>query len=425
MWQTLKNAWTIDELKKKIMYTFMILVIFRIGSVIPVPYLDTSILKTALQGDAANTIFGYLNVLTGGAFEKATIFAMSISPYINSSIIVNLLTVAIPSWERLSKEGIEGRKKLAQYTRYGTVILGFIQGFGFYSVLRSYGAVTPNNFFTATVIVLTFTAGTAFIMWLGENINEHGIGNGISIILFAGIISSLPSAVISMNGMINAGTLNTFTAALIVLLALILVAFVVYVSNAERRIPVQYAKRVVGRKMYGGQSTHIPLKVNMTGVIPIIFASSITTFPATLFMVFRPQAGGFWATVEKAVQPGSFSYAIVYFILIIFFNYFYAAIQFNPIEMSNNLKKNGGFIPGIRPGRPTSDYLTKILAKITMLGALFLGIMAIIPIGLSYGLGINLYLGGTSLLIVVGVALDTVKQLESQMLMRHYKGFLE
>jgi len=424
MIETLKNAWKIPELRQKIIFTVLMLIIFRIGSVIPVPYLDPSVLSGLFEGSA--TIFGYFNILSGGAFEDATIFALSINPYINASIIIQLLTVAIPQLEAMAKEGVEGRKKLTQITRYATVILGLVMGFGYYMVLRRYGAVSPDNFFTGLVIVLTFTAGTAFIMWLGEQITENGIGNGISIILFAGIISRGPSAVQAVIAMNQNGTLNVFTTILIIVLAIAVIAFVVFMSNAERRIPVSYAKRVVGRKMYGGQNTHIPLKVNMSGVLPIIFAGSICTFPATIAMLFpAPEVGTFWYNFQQWIQPNTVPYAVVYFLLIIFFNYFYVAIQFSPVEMANNIKNNGGFIPGIRPGKPTSDFISRSLSKITFLGAGFLGIIATLPIILSTGFKINLYIGGTSLLIIVGVALETVRQLESQMLMRHYKGFLE
>jgi preprotein translocase subunit SecY len=425
MWQTLKNAWKIPDLRKRIFYTVMMLAVFRVGSIVPVPFLDASVLKQLIEA-SSSTIFGYFNILTGGAFAQATIFALSITPYINASIILNLLTIAIPSLERLAKEGEEGRKKIAQYTRYLTVVLGLIQGFGYYATLRAYNAVNPNTVFSAVVIVATFTAGTAFIMWLGEQITEKGIGNGISIILFAGIISRGPDIVQTAAAYMQNGTLNIFTLLLIIAAAVAIVGFVVFMSNAERRIPVQYAKRVVGRKMYGGQSTHIPLKVNMTGVLPIIFAGSICTFPATVAMFFpQPAVDTFWYHFQRAVQPNTIGYAIFYFILIIFFNYFYVAVQFNPIEMANNMKKNGGFVPGIRPGKNTSDFISRILSKITFIGAAFLGIIATLPIVISQGFGLNFYLGGTSLLIVVGVALETVKQMESQMLMRHYKGFLE
>ena len=425
MWQTLKNAWQVQDIRKKLLFTLLLIVIFRVGSVIPVPFLDKSALAAFFE-TGANTIFGYLNALTGGAFANATIFAMSISPYINASIIIQLLTIAIPALERLSKEGEEGRKKITRYTRYLTVVLGLIQAFGYYATLRNAGGVTPNTLYAAFVIIITFTAGTAFIMWLGEQITEVGIGNGISIILFAGIVSGGPDIARTAYNYIVTGRLNWLTLGLIVVLFLALVSLVVFVSNAERRIPVQYAKRVVGRKMYGGQSTHLPLKVNMTGVLPIIFASSICTFPATIAMFFpTPEEGSFWYGFQKAIQPNTWGYAVVYFLLIIFFNYFYTAVQFNPVEIANNMKKNGGFVPGIRPGKPTSDYIQRILSKITFLGASFLGLMATLPIIMSSGFGLDFYLGGTTLLIVVGVALETVKQLESQMLMRHYKGFLE
>jgi preprotein translocase subunit SecY len=421
MIETLKNAWRVPDLRRRILYTVMILIIFRFGSVIPVPFIDTAALAEFIKS-SENTIFGVFDILSGGGLSSASIFAMSISPYINAQIIIQLLTVAIPALEQLAKEGLEGRKKLAQITRFTTVGIGLVQGFGLYKMLGNNGALAVDNFLTGIVIVLSFTAGCAFIMWLGEQITEKGIGNGISLILFAGIISGIPSGVYSLFKNVHGAIL-----ALILVLALVAIAFVVFMNDSERRIPVQYAKRVVGRKMYGGQSTHIPLKVNMAGVMPIIFASSICSLPATIAMFFpTPEVGTFWYTFLKTLQPSSIWYGVIYFLLIIFFNYFYIAIQYNPIEMANNMKKNGGFIPGIRPGKPTSDFIARTLSKITLLGAMFLGVIAIMPIFLNYGLKVqNFYFGGTSLLIVVGVALDTVKQIESRMLMRNYKGFLD
>ena len=427
MVETIKNAWSIPELRKKILFTILMIVIFRIGSVIPVPYIDPVAMNAFMEA-TGGTIFGFLDTLTGGAFASATIFALSITPYINASIIMQLLTVAIPALERLAKEGVEGRKKLAKYTRYLTVLIGLLMGFAYYMVLRNqFNAVLyPHNVFVAFVIILTFTAGTAFIMWLGEQITEYGIGNGISIILFAGIISRGPAMVKSVMAMNESGQLNVLTTIILIIVAVLIVAFVVFMTNAERRIPVQYAKRVVGRKMYGGQSTHIPLKVNMSGVLPIIFASSIVSLPELIARFLpAPEVGSFGYLVLNLISSSSWLYAIIYFLLIIFFNFFYVSIQFNPIEVANNLKKNGGFVPGIRPGKPTSEYISKILSKVIVIGAIFLGLIAVLPIFFSRALGMNLYFGGTSLLIVVGVALDTVKQMESQMLMRHYKGFLE
>ena len=426
MFETIRNAWKIVDLRKKLIYTFVMLVIFRLGSCIPVPMLDPASMKDLFSTD--NTMFGFINLVSGGAFQNATIFAMSITPYINSSIIMQLLCVAIPALERMQKEGEDGRKKIAQLMRYGTVVLALVQAVGLYFLLKSYGAVTNPGFVTAVVVVTTFTAGTAFLMWLGEQITEKGVGNGISLIIFAGIVSRLPSAATTLWAYLQGGSLNWIGVIALLLVVLVVVAFVVAMNEAERRIPVQYAKRMVGRKMYGGQSTHIPIKVASAGVIPIIFAMSILAFPGTIASFFGVQAGdaGFWGKFLSVFSPDSWVYAVVYFLLIIFFTYFYTAIQFNPIEMANNMKKNGGFIPGIRPGRPTTDYISRVLSRITLAGAVFLGIIAVMPIFMNLGLNIsNFAIGGSSVLIVVGVALETVKSLESQMLMRHYKGFLE
>ncbi len=394
------------------------IVIFRLGSVIPVPLVNSQALTELAQGGG---LFGLLDQFSGGAFSQATIFAMSITPYVNSSIIMQLLTVAIPALERLSKEGEEGRKKIASWTRYLTVVLAFIQATGLYFGIK--GIVTTGHSFVAFVVItLTFTAGTAFLMWLGEQITEKGIGNGISVIIFAGIVARMPVTVRALYENFIAAGLTT--AGIIKLVAIIIVAalsivFVVFVTDAERRIPVQYAKRMVGRKMYGGQSTHIPIKVAMAGVIPIIFAMSILTFPQTLGAMLGK--GNAW----NILPADSWGYMIVYFLLIIFFTYFYTAIQFNPIEISNNMKRNGGFVPGIRPGKPTSDFINKVVVKITLAGAIFLGLIAILPQLTGKVIGYPLAMGGSSLLIMVGVALETVKQIESQMLMRHYKGFLD
>ena len=424
MFQTLANAWKIADIRKKILYTLLLLVVFRFGSVIPVPGLDKGALQ-ALASDA-NSLFGLFDTFSGGAFSNATIFAMSITPYINSSIIMNLLTVAIPALERLSKEGEEGRKKIAQYTRYGTVILAFIQASGLYAALQN-SVANPG---ILASITLSFTAGTAFLMWLGEQITEKGIGNGISILIFTGIVSGGDKAVKAMISYMqgyNFSFLSILGFIGFVVLMILIIAFVVIINDGERRIQVQYAKRVQGRKMYGGQSTHIPLKVCMAGVIPIIFAMSILSFPPTIATLFsvNPAPGTFWAGFMNLFRQDNWFYGIVYFLLIIFFTYFYTSIQFNPVEMANNMKNNGGFVPGIRPGKPTSDFITKILNKITLIGAFALGIIAIIPIVLGNVLNMNIGIGGTSVLILVSVALETVKQLESQMLMRHYKGFLE
>lgn len=421
MFQVLKNAWGIPELRKKILYTLLLLVVFRLGSFIPVPFLDPEAIKAFLGNE--NSIFSLMNTFSGGAFEQATIFAMSITPYINASIILQLLTVAIPALERLSKEGEEGRKKIQNITRYVTVALAFVQAAGLYMGLKA--NIANESWVTFITITLTFTAGTAFLMWLGEEITEKGIGNGISMLIFAGIVARIPSMATSLWMNFHS---NWIVIVLVLIFAILIVGFVVLFNNAERRIPVQYAKRVVGRKMYGGQNTHIPIKVSMSGVMPIIFAMSILAFPGTIAALINPNAtDGFLGWMVRFFNQSNPWYSVIYFILIIAFTYFYTAISFNPIEISNNMKRNGGFIPGIRPGKNTSDFISRVLSKITLVGAVFLGIVAIIPIVLAI---INpalasVSLGGTSLLIVVGFALETVKQLESQMLMRHYKGFLE
>ena len=420
MFDTIRNAWKIVDLRKKLIYTFIMLIIFRLGSTIPVPLINPDMLEQMFTGD--NTMFGFIDIVSGGAFKNATIFAMSITPYINSSIIMQLLCVAIPALERLQKEGEEGRKKIGQFMRYGTVVLAIIQAVGLYFLLKSSNAITNPGWQSAIVIITTFTAGTAFLMWLGEQITEKGVGNGISLIIFAGIVSRIPDMAKTLYASVESGALNWLMVAVILVFALLIIAFVVMMNEAERRLPVQYAKRVVGRKMYGGQSTHIPIKVAGAGVIPIIFAMSIMAFPGTIASFFgkTAQSGGFWGAFLWVFSGQSWIYAVLYFLLIIFFTYFYTAIQFNPIEMSNNMKKNGGFIPGIRPGRPTSDYIARVLSRVTLAGAFFLAFIAVIPIFMNLGLHIsNFSIGGTSLLIVVGVALETVQNMESQMLMRH------
>jgi len=426
--QTLRNAWKIEELRKKILFTLLILALYRLGNAIPVPYVNVAALQTYFA-QLQNTVLGLLNVMSGGAFSQATIFALSIQPYINASIIIQLLCIAIPALERMSKEeGEEGRKKIASITRYATVGIGLLQGFGFYMLIKNYGILTPEatgNVWAAIVIILTFTSGSALIMWLGEQITEFGIGNGISMILFASIISRFPTAIITTISNIIRGELNVFVAILMFLGALAIVILIVFVNDAERRIPVQYAKRVVGRKMYGGQSTYLPMKVNMSGVMPIIFAQSIASVPATI-AAFTGKTSG-W--VSTWFGTNSIPYAIIYLLLIIFFAYFYSTIQFNPVEVANNLKKNGGYIPGFRPGKPTSDFIQKVLNKITLFGAIYLGIIAVVPILISHfsdaAAKTGLSLGGTSIIIVVGVALETIRALEAQMLMRNYKGFLD
>ncbi|MGN0450643.1 MAG: preprotein translocase subunit SecY [Acutalibacteraceae bacterium] len=425
MLETLRNAWKVKEIRNKILFTIFIILIFRIGSVIPVPYIDVAALKSATESGATNEFFSYLSILTGGGLEYGAIFAMSVTPYINSSIIIQLLCVAIPYLERLQKEGEEGQKRLAQITRYTTVLLALIQGTAYFFYLKNSNYLSVKGgavIFAAFVIVLAFTAGSALVMWLGEQIDVKGIGNGISILLFAGIISRGPQA---LNMLVSYWKLERQVAVVgIVVLFLAVIAFIVWMTEAERRIPVQYAKRVVGNKMYGGQNTHIPIKVNMSGVMPIIFASSILMLP-TMILSFMKNQESFWYKALSLFSVRGIFYAVIYFLLIIGFAYFYATIQFNPIEMANNLRKQGGAIPGIRPGKPTSDFISKILSRITLMGALFLSVIAILPIVIGSVGGINISLGGTSVLIMVGVALDTVRNLESQMMMRHYKGFLD
>ena len=425
MIQTVRKAWGIPELRKKIVFTLFILLIFRIGSAIPVPYVDTELLGAYL-GSMGTTILGLYNVMSGGAFAQATVFALGIQPYINSSIIIQLLTVAIPPLERMARDGgEEGKKKIQSITRYATVAIAVLQAVGFYFIMKSSNILTAGGFWPALVIIVSFVAGSSFLMWLGEQCNEFGVGNGISMILFAGIISRVPTMIGNVARSISSG-MSWAWSIFIIVGVLLLVVLIVFVNDAERRIPVQYAKRQVGRKMYGGQSSNLPMKVNMSGVLPIIFAQSIASLPATIAAFLpRPAEGSFWASVLKAIDSQSVLYMIIYFLMIIGFSYFYATIQFNPVEISNNLKRNGGFIPGFRPGKPTSDFIAKVLNKITLFGAIYLGIVAIVPLIAGKVLPINVGIGGTSVIIVVGVALETVKSLESQMLMRQYKGFLE
>ncbi|MBR0466739.1 MAG: preprotein translocase subunit SecY [Clostridia bacterium] len=426
MFGTLKNAWAVKEIRNKILFTVFIILIFRIGSVIPVPYIDVSALQQSVSSGSANEFFSYLSVLTGGGLEYGAIFAMSVTPYINSSIIIQLLCVAIPALERLSKEGEEGQRKLASITRFATVILALIQGTAYFFYLKGSNFLSVSGkgatVFAAFVIILAFTAGSALVMWLGEQIDVKGIGNGISILLFAGILSRGPQAFAAMLQYWQMGKQASVIG--IVLLFLVVIAFIVWMTNAERRIPIQYAKRVVGNKMYGGQNTHIPIKVNMAGVMPIIFASSILMLPTMILGFMKNTETSFGHFLQLFSTRGVF-YAVIYFLLIIAFAYFYSTIQFNPVEMANNLRKNGGAIPGIRPGKPTSDFIQKILSRITLMGAIFLSVVAILPIILGSVGGINISLGGTSILIMVGVALEIVQNLESQMMMRHYKGFLD
>ncbi len=452
MFKTIRNAWSIPDLRKKILFTLLIIIVFRIGSVIPVPFINTEALQNVMQqsgvaDSTSNNMIAYLNTLSGGAFSNATLFAMGITPYINSSIIIQLLCVAIPALERLSKEGEAGRRKIGTITRYVTVGLGLIQGTAYFFYLKNSTDEHGNNLttynegfsmvFAAIVIVLVFTAGTALMMWLGEQINKYGIGNGISILLFAGIIARLPFTVnmlaqywnLGFADVENGGTAQPQYFVFVILWVLLFLGviwIITFMQDSERRIPIQYAKRVVGRKMYGGQSSHLPIKVALGGVLPIIFASSILSIPSTINLFAKVDANSFWGKFFALFNSNSWVYIILYFILILMFAYFYTTIQYNPVEMANNLKSNNGTIPGIRPGAPTAAYIKKILSRITLIGALFLSVIALLP--LLYGKFTNmgsLSIGGTSIIIVVGVALETVKQLESQMMMRHYKGFLD
>ncbi len=437
MFNTIKNAWRIPDLRKKMLFTLLIIVVFRFGSVIPVPFLDAGALATLMKAASENTALGYINMLTGGAFSYASLFAMGITPYINSSIIMQLLTIAIPALERLSKEGEDGRKKIAAITRYVTVALGLFQGVAYYFYLRSNAGIVKitdgfAGFFVGLVIVLCFTAGTALVMWMGEQINDKGVGNGISIILFAGIVARLPVTMGSVWQYIQLGFTSPSTAGhylvlapLFVVLFLGIIWVIVFMNEAERRIPVQYAKKVVGRKMYGGQSTYMPVKVAMSGVMPVIFASAILSIPQFIKIFWDP-AEGFGKAFMDAFSSTGWIYTILHFLLILMFAFFYMSVQYNPLEMANNLRQSNGTIPGLRPGKPTAEFISKILSKVTLIGALFLAFIALVPIIYTNVTGMHgLSIGGTSIIIIVGVALETVKQLESQMMMRHYKGFLD
>ncbi|MBP3699324.1 MAG: preprotein translocase subunit SecY [Oscillospiraceae bacterium] len=426
MIQTIRKAWAIPELRKKLVFTALLLLIFRIGNAITVPYVDVNMLGQYIEA-MSTTVLGLYNVMSGNAFATATIFALGVQPYINSSIIIQLLTVAIPALQRMAREGgEEGKKKIQSITRYATIIIAVLQGWGYYSIMKQGAILTQQGIWPALVIIVSFVAGSAFVMWLGEQITEFGVGNGISMILFAGIISRIPSAVSTGYATLRADPTKWWAILLVVVGVLALIVLIVWVNGAERRIPVQYAKRQVGRKMYGGQASTLPMKVNMSGVLPIIFAQTIAMLPATIGAFATPKEGSFWEAVLNAVDTKSILYMVLYFLMIIMFSYFYSTIQFNPIEISNNLKKNGGFIPGFRPGKPTTDFIKKVLNKVTLFGAIYLGIVAILPLIIGKAAAIPaLSMGGTSVIIVVGVALETVQSLESQMLMRQYKGFLE
>ena len=427
MIQTIRKAWKIPELRKKIIFTLLVLLIFRIGNAITVPYVNTDMLGSYLD-TMGSTVLGLFNIMSGGAFAMATVFALGVQPYINSSIIIQLLTVAIPALERMQhEEGEEGKKKIQSITRYATVAIALLQAFGYFMLIKNNGMLTAEGVWPGIVIIVSFVAGSSFVMWIGEQINEFGIGNGISMILFAGILARVPVGVSNLWAYIANVELGWLWIALLIVGVLLLVVLIVAVSAAERRIPVQYAKRQVGRKSYGGQSSHLPMKVNMSGVLPVIFAQSIATMPATVAAFLKtPAEGSFWAKVIGAIENTTVPYMIIYFLMIIAFSYFYATIQFNPVEIGNNLQKQGGFIPGFRPGKPTTEFIANVLQKVTMFGAVYLGIVAICPLIASKLLGAaNLAIGGTSVIIVVGVALETVRALESQLSMRQYKGFLE
>ncbi len=420
MLDTLLSAWKAKDLRAKIIFTLMMFLVFRFGAHIPVPGVDTAAFKEML---GSGSIFGFLDVISGGALRNVTVFAMGIMPYINASIIMQLLTVVVPYLERLAKEGEEGRKKIVQFTRYGTVILGFIQAAGMSVFFGRSGILVDASLPSYVVVTISLTAGTAFLMWLGELITEKGIGNGISLIIFAGIVSGIPTGIVTLYNYVVTGEANIITIILFLIMALLIIAGIVYIHEGQRRIPVQYAKRVVGRKVYGGQSTHIPLKVNQAGVIPVIFAMSILLFPSTIAQWF-PQSG-FAQWILGVFNFTSIPYMIMYATFIIFFTYFYTAVTFNPQDVADNMKKYGGFIPGLRPGRPTSEYIDRVLSRITLAGALFLAFIALMPNFIMGITGLNIAFGGTGLLIVVGVALETMKQIESQLMMRHYQGFMK
>ena len=426
MFKTLANAWKIADLRKKLIFTMLILLVYRIGNAIPVPFIDVDMLTQYFNSTLASTILGLYNAMSGSAFSTASVLALGIQPYINASIIIQLLSVAIPALERMAKEGgEEGKKKIERITRYATVALGLLLGFAYYTMLRNYetqmgmAIITDKGVLPAIVIILAFTAGSSVVMWMGEQITEFGIGNGISMILFANIISGLPGALNTLLG------LEWWLALIITVVMLALVVFIVFINDAERRIPVQYAKRVVGRKVYGGQNTNLPIKVAMSGVMPVIFAQSICSLPATICTFIGIGEGSWW--YDNVWSANSWTYAVAYGLMIFFFSWFYSTIQYDPVEISNNLKKNGGFIPGFRPGKPTADFIKKVINKIVIFGAVYLAIVSLLPIiggNLTSSIQ-NLSIGGTSVIIVVGVALETVKALEAQMLMRHYKGFLD
>ncbi len=429
MFKTIANAWKTVDLRKKILFTVLIVLLYRVGTAIPVPFLNAQVLSSSLLS-SQGSLFQYLNILSGGAMSQATLFALGVSPYITASIVIQLLTIAIPYLERISKEGEEGQKKLNQLTRIATVVLGLVTSFGYYKLLENNNAITNKGVFPAFVIILSYCAGSSLVMWLAEKINENGIGNGISIILFANIVSRLHKKIHNLwSAYLTSGNAGKIILGIgVIIVSLAATALIVFITDSERRLPIQYAKKVVGRKMYGGQSSTLPLKVNMTGVMPMIFANSIVSIPATIQMFVNPKQGSFWAGFFNLFGTDGWLYAALTAILIVAFAYFYVTISFNPIEVANNLKKNGGFIPGIRPGKPTSDYITKVLSRITLIGALFLVVIAVVPLVANIISGAklsSLAFTGSSIIIVVGVVLETAREIESQMTMRHYKGFLE
>lgn len=432
MFETLRNAWKSQDLRKKILFTLFIIVVFRLGSAIPAPFLDASVMQAWLTSQGTGNFLSYMDILSGGALSQATLFAMSITPYINAQIIIQLLTYALPPLERLQKEGEIGRKKLQKITDVLGLVLAAFQAFAYYLTLKNAGAVTHTDgmygIFAMVVIIGCLTAGASLIVWLGNQINEKGIGNGISMILFAGIIARGPSALLKLITLVaQEPSKYAVVVPVVIVIFVLMIAFIVLMNNSERRIPIQYAKRVVGRKQYGGQNTHIPIKVAMSGVMPIIFAMSFMSLPSTLGMFLPPQKDtGFYFHFLQFFKYDSVSYAVIYFLLIIAFNYFYVSMTYNPIEMANSLRQNNGGIPGIRPGKPTSEFIQRVLSKVTMVGAFFLGVIAIFPILFNAALpNLNIAMGGTSVLIIVSVALETGRTLESQMMMRHHKGFLE
>ena len=423
MLQAMRNALRIPDLRRRMLYTAALLVVFRLGSYVPVPGVDAKVLAEQL-GTAGGNPFGFLDLFAGGALTRFSVFAMGVNPYITSSIIIQLLTIVIPAWEEMSKEGPEGRKKLQQYTRYGTVLLALIQGFAITMTARAYGVVIDPGVFNTLLIIITLTAGSTFLMWLGDKISEKGIGNGISLLIFTGIVAGLPGQAWSVGRAVSTGMVNPLSLVAFLALAVVVVAGVIMVQQGQRRIPVQYAKRVVGRRMYGGQSTHIPMQVNQAGVIPVIFASSVLSFPLTLAQFIPSIAAG----INRWVGYGSVGYNVLYVLLVVFFTYFYTAVTFNPVEVADNMKKHGGFIPGLRPGRPTAQYLDRVLTRITLAGAIFLAIIAVLPYIMASVTRMPsniISFGGTSILIMVGVVLDTMKQIEAQLLMRHYEGFIK